>query len=155
MPDLSRLHRWEKYVPNLGENRSLENPFYLEIASSLSKQEYTDFMDRWGRVKEKLSESEEDPAKAAEAFVWIVGDTVRLGSEPLSIQGKPITDLKSYFEAVLGLAGTYNIHEMLGVIARFNSVEGTRELFYEQASGGSFFTASPKTGKAGGQKADR
>ena len=45
MPSLTRSFRWERFVPDLGENRELAKPFFLEIASGLSILERKDAVD--------------------------------------------------------------------------------------------------------------
>lgn len=134
MPDLKTLGRWEKYVPNLGDNREQEKPFFLLVQADLTIQAYSAFL---GRFQAWLETPGDEPVST---FVGVFDGLVKMGSEPLSINGEPVTDFPGYVKVLLSLTGIDLVLELVQVIRHYNSVEGTRELFFERLSGGRFTT---------------
>lgn len=139
MPNLS-LAAWEKYVPTLGDNKTQERPFFLMVKSGLTRTQFEGLLEKVGEFRNKKDNS-------PEALVGLFGDLVKLGDEPLSVDGEPIKDLLGYMRLVASQVATPLLVEMVGAIRHFNSVEGVQEAFFARLSGGQAFIAStaPKT----------
>lgn len=140
MPSLTRSFRWERFIPDLGDNREQEKPFFIEIASGLSILERKDVVDAV-RVAQTSSYTEgmgpEEYLKASAPVVaTALQGIVRMGSEPLTVGGKSITSLAEYLEFVLAFPGSPNWFEILKAIVDFNSADGARALFFARHSGG-------------------
>lgn len=131
MADLKSASRWEKYVPNIGENRDLPKPFHLRIRSNLTRVELGEYLQRY----EAYAAKKEHQDEAAE-FAAVFEGVVEMGDEPLSIRGQPVEGLRGYFGVLLGLTGVDLVLELVEEVARRNSVKGTQELFFERLSGG-------------------
>lgn len=131
------LNSWVRYVPNLGENRTLDAPFYLEVKASLTKAQYADYLEKFQAADKE----------SAEALEGAFGGIVRMGTEALSVDGKPVSTLREYLELVAQQKGAELLFELVGAITWYNSVEGAGKTFSERLSGGWFSTATnaPKT----------
>jgi len=137
MAELTRTFKWEKFVPDLGDNRNLEKPFFFEVASGLSKLEFKEAMGIWSQ----LAGTEADMcAKAAASLA----PYVRLGSEPLSVSGQPITTLEAYLALTIEQPSMSGWMELAMAIKYLNSLDGTRELFFARPFGGFTFTPQKK-----------
>lgn len=129
MPSFDSLARWEKYVPNLGTNRDEPRPFYLRIAAGLTMEEFAAVMDR---VASALREqAARGPGLVAKALEGVV----EMGAEPLSVRGKPVSTLADYLELAARQAAGDLLMELLSAVRRYNSVEGSTELFFRRGSG--------------------
>ena len=137
MAELNLWH-WEKYVPTIGENATLEKPFYLRVKVGLTKAEFTNVMG-------KLSES-----KTADDVSAAFSVCFELGDEPLNVNGAPISSMLDYVKIAESQRNADLIAEMIWTLGNFNSVEGRRLTFSERLSGGSASTRSgaPKTANA-------
>lgn len=135
------LNSWVQYVPNLGENRSLEKPFFLEVKASLTKAQYAEYLERLHAWRQS------DGGESAEGIEPVFADLVRMGTEALTVDGRPVATLRDYLELVAQQRGADLLYELIGAIAWHNSVEGVGKTFSERLSGGWFSTATnaPKT----------
>lgn len=162
MANLTRKPRWVRFEPDLGNNLELppEERFYLEIASSLTKEQLTEAFLTLKAEMESVAETAkaegraETAAELAGAITKGIGEYVRTG--PLTVDGVKVDGLSGYLEHVVaGLAdqGGYNIEEVTVQLRRVNSFTGSRALFYERLSGGATSTQPPSTGLGGSQTA--
>lgn len=151
MADLSSK-KWVRYEPSIPGNAELPEAqrFYLEVQAGLSVLEYSDasktFFDVWSTIKR------DDPqlgAKLAEPLAPFV----RLGKEPLTLNGEPVVDLASYIQTFAQTIGAPLLVELIGCFGWHNSYEGQRVVFSVRSFGGSTGTASPQTEPAENQPA--
>ncbi len=146
MATLSRLHRWLQYVPDLGDNRELPQPFYLEVASGLTKLQLADYFERMRGWSQARHESTEGMVEGLEA---LLAPHVRMGKEALVIDGAPVTSLRAYLALVANLLGESPLFEMLRLVPEYNQVmEGPKATFSARLSGGSASTPTPSTERA-------
>lgn len=151
MAELTRTHRWLRYVPDLGDNRELPAPFYLEVASGLTKVqlvEYHEALAAWSKVKH-------EPEAFAAATTELLAPYVRMGREPLSVQGKPVEDLGAYVALGMEVMGESPVLELLRVVREYNELGGPKVLFSAPPSGGTSSTPATSTGRAGEPTAPR
>lgn len=147
MAKLEYLHHWAKYVPDIGNNRELEKPFYLEVATGLS-------FERLERAKKELKELADlglSPKDFAARTAAIFDGMVRMGAEPLEVGGTPVPGLAEYLEMVVAHAGVGYL-EVMKTVYRFNSVGEADRLFSERHSGGTASTPVQSAAKAGAPK---
>jgi hypothetical protein len=147
MANLDNLIRWQKFLPDLGENRSLKKPFYVLLAVGLSKLDLQRLMDSLDALKPKPPAEGDAPApevseeqaanEAAEKLAAALAPFVKLGSEPLVVNGENIDSLakllKLYAQLPAGGAATL---ELAWALRYFNGIGGQSELFFERLSGG-------------------
>lgn len=148
MANLTRLFRWEKFVPDLGDNKEQPKPFFLEVASGLSIIERQDVGNALKVAMEELKDDFTTDAYAARAAVALQ-DVVRMGPEPLTVKGAPVASLEEYFRLVLPFPGAPNWFEVLRAVTDSNSSEGAKALFFARHSGGSVGTPAPSAAKDG------
>ncbi len=147
--ELTRLFRWERYEPNIGNNRQLEpaGRFYVDLAVGLAKAQLADLAAKYdAALKEKISS-----VPMAEAY----GPFVRMGSEPLVYEGKPVATLAEYLALCEVPENACNLVELPRALLEANSVAGNSELFFERLSGGFTSTAASSNAPAGSQGAAR
>lgn len=138
MAAFETLARWEKYVPALGNNATLERPFYLRLAAGLTLEEFRG-------LNERLQHMPPTPAGMAEALKGCV----ELGAEPLVVGQKTIATVEEYLTLIANQRGGELAMELVGTLTRLNSTEGARELFSARLSGGSRTTPhAPETADA-------
>ncbi len=152
MAELSHLNRWERFSPDIGDNRSLKAPFYLEVASGLPRVQLEAFSEGLTAAVEEAAAAGSEREKA-EVYAKAFAPYVRMGREPLCIGGKAYPTLADYLELITSMAGSYNHLELGHAVRDFNSVAGTRRLFFERLSGGSTGTPSPSNGSTDVQRA--
>jgi len=147
---LTRLWQWQKFVPDLGDNKEQPSPFYLEVAAGLTVGERQALAATLAGALAPLSETEDYEAgvalfakQAAEALAPFV----RLGKEPLEAGGKPIDSLEAYLGLVARLPGLLHWGELTEAVRTANSLEGLQALFSERRSGGSGGTRGPSVVK--------
>lgn len=148
MADLQRTYRWLRYVPDLGDNRELPKPFFLELTSGLTTVEMVEFHRRvseWGKAKHETLED------FVEATFRLLEPHVRMGKEPLSLRGKPVPTLKDFVALGLEVLGESPVLELLRVVREYNELGGPKVLFFGPPSGGSTTTPSPSVEKDVGQ----
>ena len=143
MAELDGVGRWEKYVPDIGKNRELPIPFYLEVAANLSNQEMRSYYEKLQELLQLGPELKNDDFIERAAVLF--ENHLRRGDEPLRIKGAPITTLREYLTVVLRTK--WGLREMLQVVQHANSAEGVDQLFSERLSGGWTGTASGRTAK--------
>lgn len=151
MADLTRTHRWLRYVPDLGDNRELAAPFYVEVASGLTKVQLSDYhaaLRAWGETKHELE-------AFAAATTELLTPYVRMGREPLSVQGRRVLDLGAYIALGMEVMGESPVLELLRVVREYNELGGPKVLFSAPPSGGTSSTPAPSTGRAGEPMAPR
>lgn len=146
MASFDSISRWERYVPTLGNNRELEQPFFLRVKASMTRPEYEAFESRL----------KEAPA-TAEGFATVFAGLVELGAEPLNVNGKPIDSIPAYLELACEQPSGELLMELTGAVRYHNSVTGAREAFFARLSGGSAFTARAPgaAGAADGSRTSR
>lgn len=135
MAELKRTFRWQPYVPEIGENRDLEKPFFLEVAVGLTREK-VDELARLGSElmgkkyePDSLDQQLDDLTKMFEPFV-------RLGAEPLLVNGEAVKDLRGYLALCAKMPDLVNILELPMAVRMANTLGGTQELFFERLSGG-------------------
>lgn len=154
MAELKRTFRWQEYKPDIGENRELEKPFALEVAVGLTKEKLDELLALGKRITEKLyaqgslDEQLDDLTKMLEPFV-------RLGPEPLIVNGARVEDLRGYLKLCASMPDLVNMLEVPMAVRMVNSLGGPQELFFERLSGGFSTTRSRSAAKAGSQGAAR
>ncbi len=146
MANLTRTYRWLRYIPDLGDNRELPKPFYLELTSGLTKLALAGFYERL-RV---WSEEKHEGAEAfVEATTALLSPHVRMGAEPLSLEGRPITTLREYIAMGLDVLGESPVLELVRMVREYNELgEGPKLVFFERPSGGTSTTPIPSTERA-------
>lgn len=129
MANLSRM-RWERYVPDLGANRSLPEAerLELEVSSGLSAAQLDE-------AREALNLKGLKPTEWPPIIESVLGKYVRLkGSH--TIDGAQVTNLRQYLDAVACFADGYPLLEMMRVVFEANDFGGRDELFSARRSGG-------------------
>lgn len=154
MAELKRLWRWERFEPDLGDNRELERPFFLEIAVGLTKLQLQELRDALDQSRERPVPEGVSPAEAhAAVLAELLEPYVRLGAEPLHANGKQVQSLGEYLALCAQLVDTANLMEVMLAVRQANSMSGEKSLFFERLSGGFTSMGSPRNGKAGNQRA--
>lgn len=117
--------------------------------STTTEEEATAFL-----VRLEDANAKQEAAYATKlAAAW--AEFVRIGPGNHSINGEPLTCLGDYIRFVCGQAGRFNFIELQAEVARANSVEGTRALFYAPPSGGRSSTQPQNGAKPGSPTAGR
>lgn len=167
MANLSNLIRWQRFEPDLGENRTLPKPFYLEVAVGLTKPELLQLGEAIdapvlpsredGAPEPSPEEVEAALVAKADKLAVALAPWVRFGSEPLAINGEPVTTLTQLLRLYIRAAsGAVGLLEVPMALRWFNGAGGgTTQLFFERLSGGFVSTTQPSNGKAGSQRAAR
>jgi hypothetical protein len=172
--DLQLNRRWEPWAPSLGGNAELEKPFLFELACGLTRAEMRKLDDDMSRVleqkcgaalkehgqpkkgsdKKALTQWQEGLAdKLLEAqissAVEVLGPFIRMGSEPLTIAGKPVTGFREYLEATSVVSDQAAMMEPLTALRAANSLNGEQVLFSKRRSGGGSTTPSRSAANKG------
>jgi hypothetical protein len=143
--NLDNLIRWQEFRPDLGENRNLARPFYVELAVGLTKPD----LQRLAEALDTLSKTEvtegADPVAhneaRAEKLAGALGEWVRMGPESLTVNGEAIDTLPKLLKLYARVsAGSVAMLELATALRWFNSTGGTTQLFFERLSGGSVST---------------
>lgn len=161
MADFAGLHRWERFAPDIGDNRQRPEGerLWLEIKSSMTRLELVAFdaalkalhVARSVRVEQYLAalkahaaggEKPDDDTYRADlealvekGYAAALAPAVRLvGRHTLS--GKPCETLEQYLAAVAELSDGYNILELAAAVRDANTVGGSTQLFSSRRSGG-------------------
>ena len=171
MADLKLNKRWEPYAPRLDGNHELERPFLLELQCGLTRAEMRAVdeqvralhAERFKAVGDAMPELSRD-ASIDERREWaemladrllemevgvaaeVLSPFVRMGQEPLTIAGKPVTTFRGYLEAVSVVSDQAALQEPLRALRAANSLNGEQVLFSKRRSGGS--TTTPSRGAA-------
>jgi len=166
MAALSSLIRWQQYQPDIGENRSLARPFFVEIAVGLTKPNLQALSDvseppllppRDESAPAVTPEELEAALQArVDALAAALAPYVRMGTEPLSVDGVAVDTLPKLLKLYTGLAaGPVALLELPSAVRWFNTAGGATQLFFERLSGGFASTTPGNTGRAGSQRAAR
>jgi len=176
VPSLKLEMRWEKYPPVVGDNDKLPVPFYFELACGLTRAQMrqldlavekvfsVDVKAAFASVSEPDLEKLPKEERRAAFAAWqettavavleaeIVGVSaalepwVKMGAEPLNIDGQPIRTLEQYMRAVSQVADQAAMEEPLRALRAANSLGGAQVVFSKRPSGGSTGTRSPGNG---------
>ena len=165
MADIDGLHRWERFAPDVGDNRQRPETgrLWLEIKSSATRLELLAFERalkelhrlRAAKVKEYLATAHSETA-TAEAFTNDLEAIVLAGYaaalEPMArlvgkhtLSGAPVATLAEYVAAISALSDGYNVLELVAAVKEANSVGGSTELFSGRRSGGWVGTLAPSS----------
>lgn len=122
------MKRWERYAPDIGNNRELPDGerLELEVRTRLSRDELVD----WSRRVQGVVGGGDNAAtvKVLEECVRLVG-THR-------IDDKPVTTLLEYYEIITSLLDVSHFKELLAVVTKLNTFSGDDAVFSERLSGG-------------------
>lgn len=137
--------QWVRYEPNIPGNLELPvaERFYLEVRAGLSTLELQAMRSGVAEVVAKDAES-----RHVELAAKLDG-VVRMGAEPLSLEGVPVEGLAGYLAAVSTQVGMPLVTELFTKVNELNSWDGVRALFSVRPSGGGTGTASTSTEPAG------
>lgn len=164
MPDLSNTIRWVEYPPDLLGNLEAERPFYFLLHGSLSKAEVRALREatsrkvgpelpaelpedateeqRVARAAELEAHSEETRKAIVARDAAALEPYVKLGEEPLTVDGKRIATLRDYFELVMSprLMGLNAYFEVQKALIAANTMEPRVSFSSGRSSGGSTST---------------
>jgi len=140
MPDIS-IDRWERLEPRLGNNLTQPQAkrFYLEVNASLTKAQLVAFQDAQVAAM-NASNDAKDFSRSVKPMTDALAPFVRMGAEPLLVDGKPVATLEQYVELCLSMAGLFNLLEMTRTVREYNELGGTFAHFSKWRSGGDFGT---------------
>lgn len=136
MASLSRVWRWEKWAPDIGENLSLPDAeqLKLEVASGMTPAEFGEWTERLRELGARV-EGLSDMAPIRAAYLEVLSPYVRVVGEH-EIAGKPVTNLGEYLAVVMEAIGAAPLHELFSAVRELNSVEGVQALFSARRAGG-------------------
>ena len=157
MPTISRTIVWERWVPPLGEeNEKAERPFFLEVASGLTKETLATIRAAfWASIQAapEVAEGVDRWRAWADVQAGIFEKVARLGTEPLCIiddatkevafEVKNLSDF--FFLCLQGPKGV--LLELARTVNAFNSLNGHLELFFARHSGSTGTTPAPSVAK--------
>lgn len=126
------LTQWERYYPDIGNNRSLPpgERVWLEVERGLST-----------RVREGFTKQLTEVFATAEAegffhrLTAVLSEHLRFGSEPLRHEGGEVTTLEGYVELVFDLGNQRYTDDLLSLVRRANSFGKQDADFFERPSG--------------------
>jgi hypothetical protein len=127
-----QLTQWEKYFPDIGNNRSLPaaQRVYLEVERGLSSRARDGF---YRALADVFATAE------TEGFLHrlaaVLSTHVRFGSEPLKHEGGEVATLEQYVELVFDLGHQRYTDDLLGLVRRANSFGKQDADFFERPSG--------------------
>jgi hypothetical protein len=177
MANLDSIHTWERWAPNIGDNRKRTPPaLFLELATGLTAAQLAGvgaklreltklqlaFPDSAELTPEQVEAGRREAVeafKAAVRGVWVeaLGAHVRVEGGPHTVQGQPLATLDDYVKLVqqradFGFAALQALREALD---SFNGFEGPDELFSPRSSGGARSTERQSAAKDEGPKGAR
>lgn len=125
------LARWRRWALNLGDN--LEQPTaaqaYVEVRGGMTKLELE-------ALDDKLRDVPETPEAAGPYMAKALEGLVRLGKEPLRVDGADIDSLEKLCALMVGEASMGLLIDVVGGVRYWNGVAGARESFSARLSGG-------------------
>jgi hypothetical protein len=126
------LTQWEKYFPDIGNNRALPaaQRVYLEVERGLSVRSRTRHAKA---IKEVLATSADDGFEHRLAAV--LSQHLKWGNEPLRHEEGEVTTLEGYVQLVNGLGLLRYIDELIWLVAKANSFSAEDASFFERPSG--------------------
>lgn len=169
MANLDNVFSWERWAPNIGDNRTRAGGpvLWLQLATGLTAAQLAGMKTRWGGIAKVPLElppvvPDELPEARAAAIdatfttfkagvravvVGALGDLVRVEGGPHTVAGKPLATLEDYVGLIQERAdmGFPALGELRGALERFNSMEGPDELFSRRSSGGARSTDAQST----------
>lgn len=125
------LWHWEDYVPTFGTNASESRPFKIRIKSGISN-----------KARDEATKRIIETAKDRKTLTEILSEYAVAGDEPVFIDGKKVSSLGEYLEAIEDQANGYLVTELIGAFLWHNSHDGAQATFSGRLSGGSVFTRS-------------
>lgn len=146
MANLTRTHKWLRYVPDIGDNRELPAPFYLEVASGLTKVELSEYHEAFGAWAQEKCASEE---AFLDSVLRLLAPLVRMGTEPLLVRGRPVPTLRDFLALAMDVMGESPVLEVLKAVRDYNTLGGPKVLFSALPSGGTAGIPTPSTERAG------
>ncbi len=171
MAALDSIHTWERWAPNIGDNRKRTPPvLFLELATGLTAAQLAGvgaklrelgklelvFPDTADMTPEQVEAGRREALegfKASVRAVWVeaLAPYVRVEGGPHTVQGLPLATLEDYVKLVqtradFGFAALQALREALD---SFNGFEGPDELFSPRSSGGARSTDARRTEPAG------
>ncbi len=170
MAQFEKAFHFERFVPNLGNNRALppHDQLALLLATGMTKVDLIAFGK--GLSEAFKAEPLEPPAAGltpeahAEALATLRLDRrsevlaeqwapyAKLERGGHSIEGRAVSTLRDYVRALGEQRGMYGILELRTEVQRLNSIEGTAALFSDAPSGSSASTGDPSgAAKTGGR----
>ncbi len=146
MANLDNLIRWQRFEPDIGENRQQKRPFYVKLAVGLTKPD----LKRLSEAVEDRSAPRADDAppltddetqaaleQRAEKLAAALSEFVRLGDEPLTVNGEAIDTLPKLLKLYARIAGgSVAMLELSMALRWFNTAGGQTQLFFGRLSGG-------------------
>ena len=170
MANFETLHSWERWAPNIGDNRKREAPaLFLELATGLTAAQLAGVGKRIGDLSKVADPAFETPegstaeersaafdaemarflADVRAVYVDALGPFVRVEGGPHSVAGQPLATLCDYVALVQQRAdlGFPALKELQSALTKFNSFEGPDELFSLRSSGGARSTDAQSTAK--------
>ncbi len=151
--------RWQRYVPDIGDNRDLPDGerLELEVRTGLTRAELRAFVEAMAELKRPLVEKSQAilaelkagtidastaDARMTEAVtasdvaaVGMLAENIRVVGRH-TINDKPIESMSDYCGVMSELAGTGAMKELIAVVSRVNSFTEEDALFSERLSGG-------------------
>lgn len=165
MPELNltSVTRWQRYVPDLPGNREAKAPFYFELNASLTKEQLRAVRTKAEPLPEPIGAGQAPPPMDPEAsrqarvkrYAEAFTPYVRLGAEPLKLDGADILTLEQYLDAMSRLAFEGWFLEPGIALQHANSLGDLVGFFSERLSGGFTSTTAKSSGQAESQRAGR
>jgi hypothetical protein len=144
--NLDNLIRWQEFRPDIGENRRLKNPFFVKLAVGLTKPDLkrlAEAVDGSAATRPDdappLTDDETQAAleQRAEKLAAALSEFVRLGDEPLTVNGEAIDTLPKLLKLYARVAGgPVAMLELATALRWFNTAGGQTQLFFGRLSGG-------------------
>lgn len=139
--------RWERYVPDLGDNRELPEGqrLELEVATGLTAAE----MQALAEATRAVTGDDAIAALGAvlEPYVRVRGAH--------TINGADVRTLPEYLKAVASLADGYSVAEVTTALVRANTLTRDDEVFSQRQSGGWVSTPRRAAANVGAPTAGR
>lgn len=156
MAEISRTFRWQRFVPDLGDNRDLPKPFYLEVAVGITREQLDQLLAAGKELHEKAYvDGPAGVVAAVDDLAKMLSPFIRMGKEPLVVDGKTVASLRDYLELCASMPNLVNALELPMAVRFCNQLGGDQELFFERLSGGFSSTPAPNGARAGSQGAAR
>lgn len=135
--------RWERYIPDLGDNRQQPEAqrLELEVASGLTTAQMQG-------LSESLQKQPEEGQTQLDILAAALSPFVRLRGGPHTINGEKVESLADYFRAIYALGDKFHVHEVTRTLQLANSLTEDDEVFSRRQSGGWVSTQRRAAAKA-------